>query len=198
MPPPHGGRPEWSRPEWIVGRDGNLSMPVGERVAVDLEVAASPTARVRLHKVAAFPKGFEFDIAVQFVVIVDAWDPMQGLAGLRGRPGDTEGVLSDEHLRLRILFADGSEVNNLGPPMSRPVTPGPFLQYWDGRGVNGRGAGQWSAAEATLWVWPLPPPGPLAFVCEWPAHGIAARRHEIDAGVVLEAARRAADMWPEG
>ena len=44
----------------------------------------------------------------------------------------------------------------------------------------------------------LPPPGPLAFVVEWPARGIPETRVEIDASLVLEAADRAAPVWPTG
>jgi hypothetical protein len=55
-------------------------------------------------------------------------------------------------------------------------------------GGGGGGGASW---HQTNWVWPLPPPGPLAFVCEWPAAGIALTRTEIDAQLVLEAAERA-------
>jgi len=47
-----------------------------------------------------------------------------------------------------------------------------------------------------FWLWPLPPPGPLAFVCEWPKKGIGERRVDIDASVVLDAAARAEPLWP--
>jgi hypothetical protein len=48
-----------------------------------------------------------------------------------------------------------------------------------------------------VWVWGLPPPGPLAFVVEWPARGIPETRAEIDAGLVLEAAARAVPIWTD-
>ena len=53
------------------------------------------------------------------------------------------------------------------------------------------------AWEVDVWIWGLPPPGPLAFVCEWPARGIPESRVEIDAGLVLEAAGRAVPIWPD-
>jgi hypothetical protein len=31
------------------------------------------------------------------------------------------------------------------------------------------------------WAWPLPPKGPLEFVCQWPMYGIAETRVGIDA-----------------
>jgi hypothetical protein len=48
-----------------------------------------------------------------------------------------------------------------------------------------------------VWVWGLPPPGQLAFVCEWPARNIPETRVEIEAGLVLEAASRAVPIWPD-
>ena len=51
-------------------------------------------------------------------------------------------------------------------------------------------------ALAALAVGPTPP-GPLAFVCEWPARGIPETRAEIDAGLVLAAAARAVPIWPD-
>jgi len=42
-----------------------------------------------------------------------------------------------------------------------------------------------------MFLWPLPPPGRLALVCEWPAAGIPLTRTDIDAGAIHEAAQRA-------
>jgi len=147
---------------------------------------------VKLQHVIAFPNGFEFQVVAHFRNDGDLaiWDPMHGLAGLRGKPGAKHGELSDEHLRLRIEFADGSEGNNLGPPMRAPTGPGPFLQ-------PGGGGASRSKIDATFWVWPLPQPGPLAFVCEWPKYGIPPTRHEVDSQLIREAARRAIQLWPE-
>jgi len=56
---------------------------------------------------------------------------------------------------------------------------GPRLQFW-----------RW-------WAWPLPPAGPLEFVCEWPAFGITETRAGIDAQMILDAAQRSIRLWPE-
>jgi hypothetical protein len=53
------------------------------------------------------------------------------------------------------------------------------------------------AWEVDVWMWGLPPPGPLVFASEWPARGISETRVEIDAGLVLEAAGRAVPIWPD-
>jgi hypothetical protein len=47
------------------------------------------------------------------------------------------------------------------------------------------------------WAWPLPPHGPLEFVCEWPPAGITETRAGIDAQLILDAARASIQLWPE-
>src|SRR2546430_3515945 len=74
------------------------------------------------------------------------------------------------------------------PPDAEPT--GPVL-FPDGGGGGGR------RYDMRYWVWPLPPPGPVAFVCEWPAFGIPESRAELDARPILDAAARALGLWPE-
>lgn len=52
--------------------------------------------------------------------------------------------------------------------------------------------------ELGFWVWPLPAPGPLGFVYEWPAEEIQLMRTQIDGGEILTAAPRAEELWPDG
>lgn len=94
-------------------------------------------------------------------------------------------------LRFGIEFADGRRVTNVGAPGRGPGEPeGPVL--W-GMGGGG-GGGRW---HQDFWVWPLPPPGPLGFVCEWPAAGIPLTRVDVDAQLVTDAAARAREMFPD-
>jgi hypothetical protein len=77
-------------------------------------------------------------------------------------------LLPAEFLRLGVQFADGSVATHLDrSPFRRPD------------------------------AWPLPPPGPVGFICQWPAQGIAESRVEIDARLILAAAARAVDLWTE-
>jgi hypothetical protein len=55
-----------------------------------------------------------------------------------------------------------------------------------------------SGSSLDSWGWdmdyrirPLPPPGPLAFVCVWPERGIPPSRVEVDGAAVLGAAEAA-------
>jgi hypothetical protein len=51
-------------------------------------------------------------------------------------------------------------------------------------------------ADGSCWVWPLPPPGPLVFACEWAAFGIPEARASTDAQPILDAAQHSVRLWP--
>jgi hypothetical protein len=60
--------------------------------------------------------------------------------------------------------------------------------------VGGGGGGRFHQG---YWVSPLPPPGPIALVCEWPAAGISLARYELDAQLLVDAAERARAIFPD-
>ncbi len=62
---------------------------------------------------------------------------------------------------------------------------------------RGGGGGE-RAWDMRFWLWPLPPPGLLAFVAEWPLGGIALTRVEVDADPIVQAAAEAETLWPDG
>jgi hypothetical protein len=162
-------------------------------VPVSFLLARSSTAAVKIQHLTAYPNGFEFQLVVHYRPTGEAWDPIDGLHGVRGRPGQPYGVLTEEVLRFGIQFANGLKATNLGPRTMGPAEenpPGLVLQ-------PGSGSGGPNMADTTYWVWPLPPPGPVAFVCEWPKFGIPLTRHEIDANLIRDASTRAIELWPE-
>jgi hypothetical protein len=142
-------------------------------------------AAVYVGRCATYPAGFEFEVRV--VVATEGLDP--SLNGPYARRGG-DGRNYDEMLRFGIEFADGARATNV-----RHQTPGdedPVAPYM--RSMAGRGSStSWNQG---FWVWPLPPPGALAFVCEWPAADIAHTRVEIDAQVVIDAAARSTVVFP--
>jgi hypothetical protein len=186
--PPLPADPPPDRPTMHPQRPDNAA---GGAVSLELVLARTPDAAVRLQHLVAFPTGFEFEVVAQFRSRGETWDPMHGLAGLRGRPGDAYGVLSDEHLRFGIQFSDGRSATNTGPPMwlVDAEAEGPMLH-------PGEGGASASRAWTTYWCWPLPPPGPLTFVCAWPKFGIELTRRDIDARLLLTAASRTVELWP--
>ena len=96
---------------------------------------------------------------------------------------------------MELRFADGHTPSNYPgrwPRTFETEEPDPpFLYYHGGGGCEGG----WRSPH---WLWGLPPPGPLAFVCTWPTGQLPAARVEIDASLVLAAADRAVPVWPTG
>jgi hypothetical protein len=100
---------------------------------------------------------------------------------------------SRRSLRFGLQFADGGKAaaNPGGGRPDRDSEPaGPVLYPFAGGGGPHSFVSRW-------WTWPLPPAGPLEFVCQWPAFGIAESRAGIDAQLILDAARRSIRLWPE-
>jgi hypothetical protein len=184
-PPPPEPEPELPpQPPWIAAPRGTLPGVV----ALELLLARTEMVAVCVSRLAAYPTGFEFELRTMAAPGHEAleFDPMLFGPHRDGpRRRGSEAGLPEEMLRFGVQFADGAKATNTGgfhhgddPP------PGPVMHG----GGGGGGGGEWRQSE---WVWPLPPPGRLAFVCEWPAAGIALTRSEIDAQIVLDAAGRA-------
>lgn len=89
-------------------------------------------------------------------------------------------------LRLGIQFAEGSKVTNTRGLHHHRHAPEQPVMFVGGGG--GGGGGHWRQSQ---WVWPLPPPGPMTFACEWPAMDIPLTFYELDAQPILDAAGRA-------
>lgn len=182
-PPPPS--PPWpALPPWTSASSGTLPGVV----PVEILLAPSATAAVCVSRLAAYPTGFELDVMTLAHPDGDEVDPL--LFGVPGRRHDR--VLGDG-LRLAVQFSTGAEATSIGgAPGASPTleAEGPLVQG----GAGGGGGGNW---HRTYWVSPLPPPGPLAFVSQSPAAGIPLTRLEIDAQVILDAARRALVIIPD-
>lgn len=160
---------------------------------IELVLARNERAAVAVTKIGAYLEGFDFEVLVLINDGEDELDP--NVIGHPSRPGRGRRDEQHEMLRFGIEFADGSRVTNLpaGPrhrhlfDSDAPPT-GPVMQQRGGGG----GGGEW---RQRFWVWPLPPVGPLAFACEWPAAAIEFTRVEVDAQLVIDAAARAQQIF---
>jgi hypothetical protein len=104
------------------------------------------------------------------------------------------GQVGNSFLRFGVRFADGRKATKLrGVDLSRGRR-GPKPPVLTEAGGAGGGDRDWDSHQ---WLWGLPPPGPRAFVCEWPARQIAESQVEIDAQLVLDEAERAVTLWPD-
>jgi len=100
--------------------------------------------------------------------------------------------LSDDFIRLGVLFSDGRSWTNLESRFPGPDDDpqGPLLL---GRGGGGGGL-SW---EMSYWLWPLPPSGELSFVVSWPAQGIDEQFIALDADEFLSHVDSVEHIWPE-
>jgi hypothetical protein len=166
-------------PPWFGPPQGTLPGVV----ALERIVAHNAKVAVCISSIAAYPTGFEFEFLTMTTGGNPAADPMM-FHHHRQQQGAGSGI-PPELLRLGVQFADGSKATNIRGFVDEASPPaGPVMHPCGGGG----GGGSW---RQTQWVWPLPPPGVVAFVCEWPAMGVALTRSEVDAQTILDAAARA-------
>jgi hypothetical protein len=158
--------PDWTMPPPMVG--GHVAGPVLIGGSVGLVMA--------VRQVMAYPTGVEFDIEAQ----------------ARG-PVGPDAPHGHEALRFRVELADGTHVigdDDTGLRSGR----GPML-------VVSRQESSWGGPEnreqvrLSLWLWPLPPPGPLTLTCEWVQRGEATL--VLDGQAILTAAGHAVAFWPD-
>jgi hypothetical protein len=160
---------------------------------VERVVAKTDDVAVYLSGFTVYPTGFELTTYVVAKDESSELDPFGIEHRLRARRRDT---LPPELLRFGFQFADGSKATNTGSEFDFDEEEGP--EPTSPRMSNTRGRSIDGAWEQTFWVWPLPPPGDLEFVCEWPDAGLQLTRVGLDAGAILAAASRAQVLFSDG
>lgn len=166
--------------------------------AVGLEglLAASDRAVVSVSIPWAYPTGFEYMLCIRLREPQAHGTPERGPffepVGWDRETGRPHYRRPEEEFQFAVTFADGRT------PAERHVFEAPSPD--DPRPAGGiaevpqRGGGNAQSRHQVVWVWPLPPSGPLTFTCDWPAMGIHRAVLEFDAARVLEAAARAAQL----
>ena len=167
---------------------------LGGVVPLELLIARSETAAVAVRSIVAYPDGFERTV-VGHVRLPPRQRRFHGAVMMLTRADlDYESMeLPPAFLRFGLEFPDGARVTNLEETwrVSEDASePAHGMEATSGSGSDTR-------YEQEFWVWPVPGPGTLTIVCEWPAHGIRETRIEIDAGVISAAAERAQVVWPD-
>ena len=177
-PPPRVEDEPETTPDW----DGPPAGVVPATIPIERTVANNAEVAVYLASVSAYPTGFKFDV---FVIRADGsdldpFDPEYQMLAER------TGEIPPGQMRLGFLFADGSKATNTGERFGWYDESGapPDAPVMRGMGGGG-GDGGW---QSSFWVWPLPPPGKLEFLCEWPEVEIPLTRSELDSAAIIEAA----------
>lgn len=179
VPPPPDDEPEpCAAPPWFWSPQATLPGVV----PIELVLAQSEKAAVYVTQIDAYPTGFELDV-VRLLVVPD--QAMLFDHQFRWQQQTTDGELPPELFRFGVEFADGTKATNIDRfPDGDDEPTGPVMSP---RGSGSSGA----RAVDSYWIWPLPPSGPLALVCEWPAMDIGLTRHELDSQRIRDASKRA-------
>jgi hypothetical protein len=180
--------------------------PRGHRAglaAFSVLAGRSDTTAVLLEGARCFPSGVELTMVVE---IREAsrrarkrvFDDLQVTHGR----GQLALALPPGGLRWGLGLADGRRVTTLDEDgwVSRPddadpetwVPDHPVLQplgYRDN--VEG------STWRRRVWLWPLPPHGPLQVVAAWPDRGITETSTTVDATPLVDAAARSRPLWDD-
>jgi hypothetical protein len=93
-------------------------------------------------------------------------------------------------LRIGIGFSDGCKADTAAA-RGRGLNDDPVEPVLEFGSLGGAGLGH----RVSLWLWPLPPPGPLTIAAVWPDAGVSERIITLDAEELIEAADRAEKLW---
>lgn len=97
-----------------------------------------------------------------------------------------------QRLLFGIEYADGrraSNVDHAAWPSGPVADDEPVL-------TSGGSSSSDLTHDASFWLSPLPPDGPLAFVCSWPTVGVPERRVVLEGADLTSAGARALVLWP--
>lgn len=181
-PSPLRRRERQESPKWLAPVRGAIPGVV----AIETILARTDAVGVSVASALVYPNGLEFEVVV---VAEDEWTKLDPFFS---RPDeDEEGVIPSSLLRIGVEYADGRKAMNtrerwaswLDDEGDNPAPPDPILL--GGRG--GGGGGHWAYR---FWLWPLPPPGPMCLVCEWPDADIPLTRREVDGKSIIDAGTR--------
>jgi hypothetical protein len=163
-------------------------------VPVELVVVRSAQAAVAVSRVSAYPDGFEL-IVSSYVhrSVKRRRGPLLRHPMMWHDMGDPGEPIPDELLRFGLAWPDGGRATNLddwGRRRPDATEPAHGLEPHGGGGSD-------REYSQEYWAWPLPGPGPVGFVVEWPAFGISETTATIDGDQFVNAATRSHPIWPE-
>ena len=192
--PEHDDDVESPQPRWWQAPEDELPIlvPAAEVLATTEHIA------VALAGVAVHSDGIELRIERRLRrhgLALQEWNALMG-AFMEHMPYGSADPAG--RLRFGVVLADGTPVTDASPffgggdPMAHP--DGLVLT----RRQQGGGGGTHAYSSADhLWLWPLPPDGPIETVMQWPAFGIGETRVTVDVGSVSELSARARPFWTD-
>jgi hypothetical protein len=169
--------PEYRPPEWLQAPENY--MPAA--VALDALVVRRDDLAVWIADALVYPTGVELS-----VIIAHRYGSPPGRPHHPWffHPGDLEGP------RFGVGFADGRRGSTGGTPGRLDGPPDIVLTHNGGGGSDRRWNGR-------MWLWPLPPRGPLTFAFIWPDHGVEEAVLQLNSEPIRAGAERAVELWPD-
>ncbi len=160
------------------------TFPIGETIAVTESVA------VILAIARVYSNGIEV-IVERRIRRGDTsrrdWQEMQS------RMHDHFGRFDPERLRYGAVLGDGQKlILDLAPGLYGVAPERHSLTHTRG---NGGGSEDFYTFEDGMWLWPLPPEGPLEVVAQWPAFGVPESHVVLDSAPLLALASQARPVW---
>ncbi|HEV7980028.1 hypothetical protein [Amycolatopsis sp.] len=169
----YSGRPWLAAPdEYIVPAVLPWSLPLGR----------SERTIVALRNIEVWPEAITLRISVY------ALDNLieEGRIGLV----DHSRVPDRDALLIGVLFADGKRASSDTISMPSPTRPDhPVLRADSGGGSSFH-------FRHNVFIWPLPPKGPLNVVVQWLKRDISETFTELDGAAIRAAALEAREIWP--
>jgi hypothetical protein len=145
-----------------------------------LQFDRSEHTAIAITGVWAYSNGFEFFVTRLIRPDAPGFDEDPA----PGAPGD---ILAErQSFQVSLLLADGSKVIR-GRSDGDAKPAGPILRSRGGGGSSHRVVLRW-------WAWPMPPSGPLVFICPF---GTGETRVSMDAQLILDASQHSVRVWAE-
>jgi hypothetical protein len=184
-PPAEGGLPRGAR--WHGPPQDELGAPVPVRIVF----VRTEHLAVAVIGATAYANGLDFTLTIRCRAPGEPIDgtrelirsPLEPLFSRHQRSG------LEAEIRLDVEFADGRKATNADRPVppEEPLDP-PVLSLV-------REHGSKTDWHAKFWLSPIPPPGEMAFVLDWPSANIHHARHTIDANMIIEASKQTEILW---
>jgi hypothetical protein len=181
--------PEFDEPEpHRVPWRGTSDDTTGVVVPLVRVLARTDDVAIIVGGLVAYPAGFDLT-----VITIARLLAKYGIApNPRGYGFPDSAYPAGAFLRFGLRFADGSKATHAGFGRGTRISGGGT------RDLQPRGGGGGGRKYTSrYWCEPLPPPGSLGLVCEWPKYGIAETEDVISADLILAAAAQAKPIWPE-
>jgi hypothetical protein len=178
VPEPEPEHVEHRPPPWSGAPDNVL--PVG--VALNAVLVRTDEVAITITDARAYPTGIAFGVSMVRRVAPRPPGDHPFLIHGPGEGGDA---------RFGVGFSDGRRAV-FDQRWADPAGDPPAIRI--GSSGGGGGGRRW---HVRMWLWPLPPEGPLTFALTWPDQGIGETTVEVDSAPLRQAAARAVELWPD-